>query len=57
MKPEYEEFVQKAMEEFGGDDKFKDKFKSLGEDIADLKEIIMLKIQDEISIYNSTNKD
>jgi len=52
-KPDYDGFIQAITEEFAEDSGFKDRMRRLGEEINDLKEFIMLKIQDEISIYNS----
>ena len=52
-KPDYDAFIQNITEEFGDDQSFKEKMKKIGEEINDLKEFIMVKIQDEISIYNS----
>ena len=56
-KPDYETFIQTATEELSDDTTFKEKMKKLGEEITDLKEFIMLKIQDDVSIYNAKTKD
>ena len=47
--------MQNATDEFSEETGFKEKMKRLGEEITDLKEFIMLKIQDDISIYNTKN--
>jgi hypothetical protein len=44
--------MQGATDELADDPTFKEKMKKLGEEIADMKEFIMQKIQDDISIYN-----
>lgn len=54
-KPDYEAFMQACTEELSDDPAFKEKMKRLGEEITDLKEFIMMKIQDDISIYNTKN--
>lgn len=54
-KPDYDTFMQNITDEFADEVAFKDKMKKLGEEITDLKEFIMLKIQDDISIYNTKN--
>lgn len=51
-RPDYDGFMQGVTDELGDDPTFKEKMKRLGEEIADMKEFIMQKIQDDISIYN-----
>lgn len=51
-KPDYDVFMQTITEEFMEDTAFKEKMSLLGEEISDLKEFIMSKIQDDISIYS-----
>lgn len=55
-KPEYDVFIQIATEEMADDAVFREKMKRIGEEITDLKELVMVKIQDDISIYNTKNQ-